>query len=216
MTIIVAEKVLDSVRLDDDNLVASAHGYDLVAATNAQTERITGEVTPGGSGSPTYQGHVHDHNGLGIGILRSVNGGFQISGPPVTQTAGTTAGTINGNYTISYPYDAPTLSYDMGVAHLSPGLDTFSVALSVKASDLTDTPQVMVYSRTLGANTGWTTILTTAAPKWYTLTFTGIVHPGGGTYRIMMDVWVKKAVDTVATTVSLYGAVPFEHANGPV
>lgn len=220
MTVEAREPTLDAVRANTDAPCASVHGHDISASINAQYERITDDAAPG-AGSRTYRGHTHDQQDS-RGIARGCIGQFYAYNLPLTHTTTATgSGESMGNGATSH-YEASGADYILGVAYVSPGVESIKCEVCMKADSVTGTPQFRIKNITDTAYSGqdtnaWETL--TASPKWYTFTVDAdeaiaVSSPGGGAYyRVTLDIHVK--TDGTSRTISFYGGFPYEYTDEP-
>ena len=206
MSIQVGEPQLDSARAANDAPVAAVHGQDMMKRENDAYERITDSPAPGAT-AITSRGHVHDGDGDGRGIMRAVDGGFLVVGPPTTKTTNDPGGVSMGD---SGNYEASGSDFVMGVAYVSPGLVSIKFEVCIKADDTGGSPEFRVYNITDTVGTAWTAI-TTTDPKWYTLTLNTITDSKPNQTRIELDIQVR--TDGTNRDFSLYAAFPFEYTN---
>jgi len=215
MTVEKRNPVLDSARANTDAPGASAHGHDISARINYQYEKINDSRAPGGTRSE--RGHTHDHDGDGRGILRSNIGAFYIMDMPLVHSTDTTVDSMGlGN---PNGYEASGANYVLGVAYVSPGVETIRVEVSIKVDNTADNPMFRVTNLTDGTSSGWEQITTSTAPKWYNNAAPAdanlAVTPlgGGAQKRIELDIEIK--TDGPIRTFSLYEAFPFEYTDAP-
>lgn len=214
MTIVVAQKTLDSIRAADDAPVASCHGYDIFSTINAQHESINESAGGGyapGSGSGTVAGHIHDHDGDGRGITRGMCGEAYVLAPYTFRNSTTTSfESIATTVTTSYP----TVSSKKAIIHavVSPGITTVSVSCVMSASrnGTTDYQIVNITDSQTAASSG--SLVT--VPGWFTEDLTVTAAGSGAMKEIDIDIEIK-TTDGVSTTFILYYAFVVEKNVAP-
>lgn len=210
MTVIKKKAELPKERVYTDVAITGAQGADFQGNVNRLTEQITDVGAPGTV--RTDRGHTHDSIS-GRGIYRTVDGHFYLTednGAPLQiNTSATDPGEsfANGNSTY-YESDGGT-GYKMGVAYVSPGIDSIKVEFLAKNSDAGRTVEIRPYNITDNEHAaGWTAITTNAT--WYTSDAIAVDQGvTGACRRIELDIYVR--IDAGSDDVYLCAAFPFEY-----
>ena len=206
----------DKERIYTDTIIRSNEGRDMMAALNSQFEMIEDVAAPGSS-IRNYRGHTHDSKGSGRGILRVVNGGCYVVdsvnyGPPRMFTK-STLGWQNIANASAYYASTPGGEEIIGVAYVSPGIDSIRVACCFGCSTLIATPQFRIRNLTDSKN-GGIMELTTTDPRWYDsgtdVEVTRNVLNRGDVRRIEIAIQIDIGAAT-STRFDLYHAFPYEY-----
>lgn len=209
MTVIKKKAELPKERVYTDVAITGAQGADFQGNINRLTEQITDIGAPGSV--RTDRGHTHDSIS-GRGIYRTVDGNIYCiadAGPPLQINTSSVPGEsfAVGNSSF-YESDGGT-GYKMGVAYVSPGIDSIKVEFMAKNANAARTVDIRPYNITDNEwAAGWTTITTNAI--WYTSSAIPVDQgTTGACRRIELDIYVR--IDAANDDVYLIAAFPFEY-----
>lgn len=234
---------LDAASAASRSPIQGAQVVPIFKRLNAQEELIKDVACQGGGagGSQTYDGHNHDGNGNGRGILRCVCGYFQLGGDasapdlPMTSTISLRSPVsmaVDSSFTGVYQASTSpcALNYIMGKAWISAGITEFRVEVCAKIESLDYKPRLRIKNLTdtispaeanLVYASNWI-YLDSTSPKWYgedvaeKLTVPVLKSTGQREIDIDIEVSAEDLDDWSGTDtidIMIYAAFPYEYVN---
>jgi len=217
VAIIKSNPTLNEERVYTDVPVRGVQGDNFYAKENFMYERITDTAAP--SGARSVRGHVHDgaeESRDGRGILRTVNGGFYLVEEGGAYLTGTTSATPPGDSIatgLTTHYEDAAGDYTIGIAHVSPGVESIKVEYLVRSGGAAVT-SVNIHNITDDTWSGAQVIV--ALTNWYTSGAIAVTRTAANrsqVRRIELDIWWF--VDVGSDTIAFYHAFPFEYTDQP-